>query len=195
MIVVDVETTGTDPRRHSIVSIGAVDFAEPSRHFYRMCRPFDGAEIDPGALNVNGFALHQLTDPALPSLASAVSDFIAWTRGDGILGGHNTAFDRDFLKSACQRYDLSWPFGFRVVDMLSVGWAHMLRDGHQPPAGGAELKARTIFAYVGMPQEPRPHHALTGAKMEAEALSRLIWGRTLTDEFREHPVPEQSRLL
>ena len=34
MIIVDVETTGIDPEKHSIVSIGAVDFSNPSNEFY-----------------------------------------------------------------------------------------------------------------------------------------------------------------
>ena len=195
MIVVDVETTGTDPSRHSIVSIGAVDFGEPSRQFYRECRPWDGAAVDAGALAVNGVTHEQLADPARASLQVAVGEFLAWARGDGTLGGHNTAFDRDFLQAACDKYRMAWPFGYRVVDMMSVGWAHMMRAGQQPPGGGAGLKARLVFAYVGLPEEPKPHNALTGAKMEAEALHRLLWGKHLMDEFSGHPVPNQASLL
>jgi len=38
MIVADIEATGLDPRKHSILSIGAVDFEHPERQFYGECR-------------------------------------------------------------------------------------------------------------------------------------------------------------
>ena len=45
MIIIDVETTGLDPKKYSIVSIGAVDFKKPMRTFYEECRIWDGAEV------------------------------------------------------------------------------------------------------------------------------------------------------
>ena len=47
MIVVDVETTGVDARKNSIVSIGAVDFENQKNQFYGECKIWEGAEIDP----------------------------------------------------------------------------------------------------------------------------------------------------
>lgn len=194
MIVVDVETSGLDPARHSIVSIGAVDFAYPASRFYRECRPFDGAEVDPGALAVNGFTLERLSDPALPSLFDAVQDFLAWAKGcaDQTLAGMNTFFDRDFLHSAAERYHVGWPFGRRIIDLHSVCYTHMLSRGQHPPTKGAraDLKNDRILVYVGLPEEPTPHHGLTGALMEAEAFSRLLHGRPLLQEFELYPLPE-----
>src|SRR3972149_4466357 len=113
MIVVDVETTGVYPDRHSIVSVGAVDFAFPANQFYRECRPFDGAEIEPDALERTGFSLEQLSDQMRPSLFDVLVDFIAWARGcpDLTLAGSNTFFDRDFLQAGVDRFHLEWPFG------------------------------------------------------------------------------------
>ena len=45
-----MEFSGLDPRKHSIVSIGAVDFENPSRQFYKECRIWHGAEIVPESL-------------------------------------------------------------------------------------------------------------------------------------------------
>ena len=44
--------------------------------------------------------------------------------------------------------------------------------------------------YVGLPPEPKPHHALTGAKVEAEALSRLLFGKILLKEFAHYEIPK-----
>lgn len=41
----------------------------------------------------------------------------------------------------------------------------------------------------GLPNEPIPHNALTGAKMEAEAFSRFIYGKSFFKEFENYPVP------
>ena len=193
MIVVDVETTGTDPARHSIVSIGAVEFERPDRTYYRECRLFDGAAVETAALAVNGFTLEHITDATKPTLESAIGEFIAWCREseERTLGGHNTSFDRDFLQASADRYNLAWRFGNRVLDLHSFGWMHMRQRGLTPPGRGGRsgISFDTVAVYVGLPEEPEPHHGLTGAKMEAEAFCRLMHGKPLMDEYRSFPLP------
>ncbi|MCC6934744.1 MAG: 3'-5' exonuclease [Candidatus Yanofskybacteria bacterium] len=193
MIVVDVETTGTDPLLHAIVSIGAVDFCQPGRQFYRECRIFDGAQVQAQALAVNGFTVEQVTDSAKPTLEEAIGQFIAWCREaeNRTLGGHNTAFDRGFLQASADRYNLAWHFGNRVLDLHSVGWTHMMTAGIEIPkkAGRSDLSCDAILQYTGLPAEPKPHNGLVGAKMEAEAFSRLVRGRPLFEEFATYPIP------
>ena len=193
MIVVDVETTGTDPDRHSIVSIGAIEFEHPERQFYRECRAWDGAQVEEEALAVNGFSLTHITDPALPSLEKAIAEFIAWCKdaGERTLGGHNTSFDRDFLQASADRYNLAWHFGHRILDLHSFAWMHMVRAGVTPPTRGGRsgLSSDAILVYTGLPEAPKPHQGMVGAKMEAEAFCRLSLGRSLLDEFKHHPMP------
>lgn len=189
MIVVDVETTGVDPQRHSIASIGAVDFRAPAEQFYTACRPFDGAAFDGASLAVNGFTPEELADPSLPTLEEALRRFFAWAvpRSGPALAGHNTHFDHGFLQAGARRFRLAWPFGFRVIDLHSVAWTRMVQTGHVPPGG--TIRSSVVFAYAGLPEEPKPHHGLTGAKMEAEAFSRLLYGKPLLDEYASHAVP------
>jgi len=198
MIVVDVETTGTDPRRHSIVSIGAVDFEQPDRTFYRECRMFEGAEVEAAALAVNGFTLSQITDVTKPSLEQAIGEFIAWCRGvaERTLGGHNTSFDRDFLQASADRYNLAWRFGNRVLDLHSFTWMHMTRRGDTPPTRGGRsgISFDDVAVYTGLPEEPEPHNGLVGAKMEAESFSRLTKGKVLLPEFAQFPLPAHIML-
>lgn len=54
--------------------------------------------------------------------------------------------------------------------------------------GRAELSSDAIFTYVGLPTEPKPHHGLTGAKLEAEAFSRILYGKNLLSEFEKYPI-------
>ena len=63
MIILDIEASGTNYEKHSIVSIGAFDFDNPSNRFYEECRVWDGANIDEDALEVKGFTEAELRDP------------------------------------------------------------------------------------------------------------------------------------
>ena len=62
MIVLDIETTGVDALKNSIVSIGAIEFENPEERFYEECRIWDGAEINPLALEVNGYTEEEVKD-------------------------------------------------------------------------------------------------------------------------------------
>jgi len=62
MIVVDLETTGLDPGENSIVSIGAIDFVNPSRTFYKECRIPAGTKVSKESLKITGLTLKGLKD-------------------------------------------------------------------------------------------------------------------------------------
>ena len=60
MIVVDVESSGVDSRLCSLLSIGAVEFENPSNQFYVECKLFPGAHCEKEAFEVNGFTLEEV---------------------------------------------------------------------------------------------------------------------------------------
>jgi len=47
-----------------------------------------------------------------------------------------------------------------------------------------------ILNYVGLPDEPRPHNGLCGAKLEAEAFSRLVNDKSLLEEYGKYSIPD-----
>lgn len=194
MLIVDVETTGLDPLRCSIISIGAVDFADPSATFYAECRAFDGAVVSSDALAINGFTREQIQDLSLPDLSTVLSDFLIWAqqRADMTIAGGNPSFDRDFLHAAFDRCGIRATFGYRTVDLHSLVFAHHLQRHIPVPlfSGRTTLTVDLCFMYVGLPPEPKPHNALVGAKMEAEAFSRLILGKGLFAEFSQDHIPQ-----
>lgn len=199
MIVVDVETSGLNPWRSSILSIGALDFHNPSNTFYAECRVWEGAEVSPEALAINGFTEDSIHDPAKPSLEQLMARFIEWVRPitDQTLAGVNPFFDRDFLKASAYRYRYDWGPGRRIVDLHSLCYAHQLSRGITPPTeqGRTSINADTTFAYVGLPAQPTPHHAMTDVKLEAESFSRLIHGRQLLEEFHQYSLPPYLTML
>jgi len=192
MIIVDIETSGVDCRLCSILSIGAVDFADPKNQFYEECRIFDGAHVEKEALGVNGFTREQISDPKKQTDKEIVEKFLAWmkTTKEWTIGGQNPSFDRDFLQYTAYRYHINWPLAHRIIDLHSVAYFHMKRKGIEPPQKNSHsaLSLDGILTYVGMQKEPHPHNALTGAKLEAEAFSRLFNEKPFFDEYKTIPI-------
>jgi len=184
MIAVDVETSGVIPHVNSILSIGAVDMANPSRQFYGECRAWNGAEIDEGALAVNGFTLEQATDPARKSEGELIAEFVAWVKEvdpQPMMCGMNVAFDYNFVRLACERIGMKKPpFSYRSVDIHSVAWFYITERGSRPPKN---LSLNRVLQMLGAPGEPDPHNALTGAMCSAECLSRMLTGKGMFPEL------------
>jgi DNA polymerase III epsilon subunit-like protein len=193
MVIVDVETTGTDPNKHSLVSIGAVEFERPDRQFYEECRIWDGAHMDPEALQINGLSESDVTDPSKQTEAELVANFSRWTEGctDLVIAGQNVFFDMRFIEQAALRAGVSVSFSRRIVDNHSITYYHMRKRRITPPLHGRKtnLDSDTIMAYVGIPVEPKPHNGLNGAIWEAEALHRLMFDKPLFDRFKIHAIP------
>lgn len=195
MIVLDIEASGTEYHKHSIVSLGALEFERPQHRLYEECRIWDGAHVMDEALKVCGFTREQITDEAKQSEAELVKTFYAWAEqvGERTFAGQNVSFDRDMLKYAAGRAHLDWPFAYRTLDTHTLAYMHMIQRGMNPPVDPkhkrSALDLDAILNYCGIPKEPEPHNALTGALSHAEVISRLLYGKPLLSEFSEHPIP------
>ncbi|MEX0917570.1 MAG: 3'-5' exonuclease [Candidatus Paceibacterota bacterium] len=195
MLVVDVEGSGTEPDIHSIVSIGALDLENPENRFYEECRIWDGAHIMEGALAVNGFTEAEITDPAKKTEGEIVTAFLEWSQhlGDRTLAGQNVSYDRNMLQAAAARAGLSWDLAYRTIDTHSLCYMHMVKAGKTPPIDPqhrrSALNLDAVLNYCGIPEEPTPHNALTGALCHGEVISRLLYGKALLPEFSEYPMP------
>lgn len=194
MIVVDMESSGLDPLINSLLSIGAVDFEKPANQFYGECRIWPGAHIDKESLAVNGFKKDEIISDSKQTEKDLLNSFLKWTESceELTIAGQNPSTDRDFLKAAAGRYHINWTFAFRIIDLHSIVYFHMMKKGIKPPVINKHsgLSLDKILNYVGMPDEPKPHNGLRGAKLEAEAFSRLIYKKPLLDEYSQYPLPE-----
>src|SRR3989338_289015 len=193
MIVVDMESTGVDPIKHSLLSVGAVEYGSPENFFYEECVVWDGAHVDDEALAINGFKREDIFEGKQTDKELLIK-FLAWadTCNEKTIAGQNPATDRDFLKYTAMRYHVDWPFAQRVVDLHSIAYYHMLKRGVSPPLKNnhSALNLEAILDYVGLPSLPEPHNGLTDAKFEAEALSRLISGKPLISSFSGFAIPD-----
>jgi len=136
-VVVDVETGGFNPATDALLEIAAVTLRmdeggriEPDETISTHVIPFDGANIEPKSLEVNGIdPWHPLRaarneHDALSFLFQPVRRAV---RDNGctraILVGHNAAFDLNFLNAAVERAGIRrnpfHPFSF--LDTVSFG--------------------------------------------------------------------------
>ena len=166
MIVVDIETTGLDPKKHQMISIGAVDF-ETGETFYGECRIYKNDEISPQALVVNGFTEEQVRDKNKHTPKQLFTKFVYWSASRSkMLAGCVVGFDISFLKSIQeQAYPTAeFPFYYRSVDLHSVAYGKF----------GKSMALKTICEELGVEPEPDIHNALTGAMKAYECFKILL---------------------
>lgn len=184
LLALDVETTGLDPRRHELLSVGFV--------------PVRGGEVvlaGAGHLTVRprgevgaSATVHGLTDDALataPTLPEVLPEVVRALQGSGaayrpVLLAHFAQVETGFLSAACREV---WghPLAVAVVDTLEVERRLVLRaHEHELAAGHVRLDA--CRRRRGLPRYPA-HDATTDALACAELLLAQVaeleerWGR------------------
>lgn len=167
MICLDIETGGLSPTRSSILSIGAVDF-DSDKEFYIECRNYPDRVIHKEALAVNGFTLEQATNVSKLFPNEAYAELYKWVldnKLEPLLAGQNIgSFDAQFLKDAQSATTWPWIFGYKYVDLFSIGYARFRKI----------LSMDQILEELGLPPEEKPHDALRGAKCTKAALKALF---------------------
>lgn len=194
MIVLDIEASGMSAERCSILSLGALDLDEPTNQFYDECGVWPEAHIEDSALAVNGFTKAEITDGSKKSEAELIKAFIAWATDrpkNRTTAGQNPSFDRDFVEAACRRAGIEFPLAHRTIDTHTLVWLHMTERGTTPPLENNHSAINLDFAlrYCGMPEEPKPHNALTGAFSHAEVISRIAYTKKLLPDFNAYDIP------
>jgi len=117
-VSVDIETSGPNPRRYAILSIGACLVDAPEHSFYVELVP-TSREAVPEALAVSGLDLDELartgTDPE-----KALLQFEEWLSelpGPPVFTAFNAAFDWMFVVDYFDRFLGRNPFGYAALDI------------------------------------------------------------------------------
>jgi len=193
MIILDIEASGPNAWKNAILSIGAIDFADPSREFYEECNIRPLAHVDEQALKVNGFTSEDIQDSKKKTEKEIIQSFFSWAvkSKEHTIGGHNPFFDVLFLQFASEVHQINFPLAHRMVDLHSICFYHMIKMGIKPPTekGRSALASDTVMNYVGISAEPKPHNAFRGAKWETEAFMRLLYDKSLYPEFKTMKIP------
>ena len=113
-VVIDIETTGLNPRYDEIIELAAVRFSDfrADKSFVSLIKPT--IPVNPGASRVNG-----ITDAMLascPGIEKVFPDFMDFIGDSKVLVGHNIiGFDLKFLCAASKHFD---PRKFKIYDTM-----------------------------------------------------------------------------
>ncbi len=212
MIVVDIETSGNfDPEKNGIWQIGAVDFKNPENTFLEEAKIDDTDSVEEGALKVTGKTEKQLRNNTKQPQKQLLENFFSWASKieDKTLIAHNTPFDYGFLLLRAKKYNLKFPFSHRTLDLHAIAFLKYLQLNNKLPIeeGKSILNLPKVIEFCGM-QDRRiqlkeneviktgePHNALEDAKLEAECLARILYGKSIFEEFSHFPIPENLKKL
>ena len=177
LLAMDVETTGLDPARDGIVSIGLVPMgmdrvrASASRHWIVKPRVMLAAE----SVTVHGITDSQVQDA--PDLLQILDELLQRLAGQ-VMVVHCRAIERQFLDQAL-RARIGEGIAFPVIDTMALeSRLHRRRAGlldrlrGRRPAQPSIRLADSRHRY-GLPRY-RPHHALTDALSTAELLQAQV---------------------
>ncbi|MEA2536284.1 MAG: polyribonucleotide nucleotidyltransferase [Chloroflexota bacterium] len=155
-VVVDVETTGRDPKMADLLEIGAVRV-----HAGKVVDTFS-TFVDPGR-SIVGHQMHGITDKDVkgaPTPKKAVEDFQAFA-GNAILVGHNVGFDLGFLEHAAGD-------GFRFKPGTYFDTLVLAREGY--PDWAESYKLGELARFFGI-ELSEAHRALPDAQATAQLLN------------------------
>jgi DNA polymerase III epsilon subunit family exonuclease len=157
LVVVDVETTGRDPKMSDLVEIGAVRIKNG-----KIADRWSSL-VNPGR-SVIGAQMHGLTDRDLkgaPTPKEAATAFLAFA-GDSVLVGHNVGFDLGFLEEALGD-------GFRFGYEGYLDTVTLTRESYPDLES---YKLGDLSRYFGIELQ-NAHRALPDAEATAELVIRL----------------------
>lgn len=135
-VVIDVETAGFNAHTDALLELAAISvhyndqgLLVPEHEWHYHIKPFEGANLDPKALEFNGivpdhpFRLALTETDALKDLFVKIDEALDETKCQrAILVGHNAAFDLSFLQAAVARTGIKKsPFhAFSCLDTASL---------------------------------------------------------------------------
>lgn len=171
-LFIDTETGGTDPEKHSLLSVGFAIW-EDGRVYcdteYKLKHATYNVTAE--ALAINGIDLveHGKTALDLPTFGSFVHDFLLRHLGaeKAWLAGHNPAFDRAFLFATLPK--LKDRFHYRLLDTSSL--LTFLIDSGSIDLESNGLEEALDYFNIGKGQF---HSAGNDAKVTAQLYTRLI---------------------
>lgn len=182
--VVDLETTGLDPRRDEIIAFGAVPvdggriLAAGAR--YGLVRPNRSPTAD--SIRVHGI---RPTDLAAAPEAPAALDPLLEAMGGRILVAHAAWVERGFLRPVLRARGVR--LREPVLDTARLGALWLPED--RRPDGRAAVPLGVLARALGLPVH-RPHHALGDALTTAQLFLALA---THLDAARPQTVRSLAR--
>jgi DNA polymerase III epsilon subunit-like protein len=177
LLVIDLEATGADVRRHELIEIGAIlldkKTLKQKASFQSFIKPKHWAKRDPEAMAVNRLKWEQLKDA--PSLKLALTRFNKAFPHDAIPVVYGGNMDVIFLDAAYKQQKLKYPFDYHTLNMWALCYAYMaarklLKKHMKFPGFSLESIAEHFKIKVPLDR----HTALADCLLEAEVLRNVV---------------------
>jgi DNA polymerase III epsilon subunit-like protein len=182
LLVIDTETGGLDPEKHSIIQFGAVVWEDgklgDSIEFYIVELPKIIA--DESALKINNISLDHVykTGELVGTAIDKIQEFVAKNFPEGepvALVGHNVAFDVAFTKRLYKRINkmelFNKTFSHRLLDTAGIVRFLSLSGKLQLTSASSDA----AFKHFGIEPDPNERHtALADAKATGQLLTSLL---------------------
>lgn len=191
----DIETTGLDPRRHSLCQVGAA--IAPDDYYGSDAQPdFHTPLVDPKALEVNGFTHERLQDAPVYSdvdvelvswLHEAAEDLCRDGKPEFVAVGWNVgSFDMAFIREALPMTHRM--FSYRVVDLSSLAFlygaaAAFRLDNHEQDHFYKEYRKRVKRAANEDQDKYSLNEFYYGPRKEHDAVSDAVAAVVEWNEF------------
>ena len=182
IVFLDLETTGTDPLKHTVTEIYAEyhDNGLVISEFHVKVKqpPHESNYVSLGALKVTATTLSSTWLEGDGEM-EAVAKFVDWLLGLGQkrlnLCGHNINFDINFLKilfSRCRVEGWDEMFSYRVEDTAIL--ATTLQKCELLPEGSLSLENLSKTLKINLPDNSKFHSAQTDTKVTAAVYYTLV---------------------
>lgn len=147
-VVIDLETTGLDPKFDDIIEIAGIKFSNEKEvdRFQSLVNP--EISVDPFITELTGISNKMLE--TAPTLSAVLPDFLSFI-GQSVVVGHNVNFDVNFIYDNAQNLSLS-AFSNDFVDTMRLS-RRLYKDMENH-------KLSTLVAYLGI-AESTEHRALS----------------------------------
>lgn len=156
LVVLDVETSGLDPRKHSVLRISAKRL-DTGETYDTWVKPESGTYGDKKSMEKTGLDIAKIKEEGEPlkDALRGLQKFLGGCRAH-ILAGCNVAFDVDFIEHGCLKYGLRPPFGGKRVDLQSAAFvAHQCGTISLPMSDGKpDLSFSAIAGACGLVRGP-----------------------------------------
>jgi DNA polymerase-3 subunit epsilon len=163
IVAIDLETTGLDPRKDDILSIGMVVIdgwsVKLATAWHRIVK------VDQ-AIPGESAVIHQITDDqsaAGAPIETLLPELLARLAGRPMLV-HYSPIEQNFLDAACRKY-YGAPFVTPIIDTLEIGQRVFERRNHLIQPG--DLRLFNLRPRYNLPQY-KAHNALSDALATAE---------------------------
>tara|TARA_Y100000114_G_scaffold130285_1_gene128052 strand:+ start:290 stop:925 length:636 start_codon:yes stop_codon:yes gene_type:complete len=155
-IVIDTETTGLDPQRHELLSLGAIVMIDGviTERIEIKIKPRNIDQADAEALRINGYSPYRWKHAIEGEHAVTIIKHLFLAHLDGILVGHNVNFDIKFLRAFADEFYQEFTFPVPYIDTRDVCRVNLA------PYGCASMSLDNICLFLGWKRR-KAHTALS----------------------------------